>query len=106
MVDEQIYYKLQRFVVQLESTLKGVFEVTGGGTQNRTGVHGFADMLVILNSIFYNVQPGLQFDVLFTESNLESSGGRLALSGIDRSNDLMSGKATIQKAMLKFTKAS
>jgi hypothetical protein len=33
----------------------GVFDKTGGGTQNRTGVHGFADMLMISNSIFYNV---------------------------------------------------
>jgi hypothetical protein len=29
--------------------------VFGGGTQNRTGVHGFADIVMISNSIFYNV---------------------------------------------------
>ena len=29
----------------------GIF---GGGTQNRTGVHGFADIAMIYNSIFYN----------------------------------------------------
>jgi hypothetical protein len=26
----------------------------GGGTQNRTGVHGFADTPMIYNSIFFN----------------------------------------------------
>jgi hypothetical protein len=67
----------------------------GGGTQNRTGVHGFADTLMISNSIFFNEKPCEQFDVLFAESNLASIDGQMASSGIDRLGDLMSGKPTI-----------
>jgi hypothetical protein len=35
--------------------LKGVFEVTGGGTQNLKGLHSFADITMISNNILKKV---------------------------------------------------
>lgn len=82
------------FTYDLRLTTKICEGKTGGGTQNQTGVHGFADTPMISNSIFYNVWPCIVFDVLFAPRNSAANGDQMASSGKDSSRCNLSGIPT------------